>query len=593
MWEHGGEMSYYYSTDKNVQLLLALMKEHGIRRAIVSPGTTDMKLIVSMQHDDWFELYSCVDERSAAYMACGLASETGEPVVIACTESTASREYIAGLTEAYHRKLPILAITGCHAYNVIGHLEPQVIDRSVSLNDVVKFKVDLPVIKDEEDIWESNVKINKAILGLTHRGGGPVHINLPWGGPTFDFSVKELPKVRSIHRYDYTSDFPSLPNGRIAISIGTHKDFDDQLTNSIDSFCEKHNAVVFCDHTSKYYGKYRFIPTLVVMQQVGSDIFSNIDLLIHIGEESGDDSTKKVLSQNAKEVWRVSLDGEVRDPFRKLTKIFEMDEKYFFDKYSFDKKEKYHEYLDVCKDAYNEIFENIPELPFSSAYVANKISSKLPSGSMMHLGPSDSIRLWNLYNLPEGVRTGMNSGCRGIDGAVSSAIGASFSKKSKFYYCIVGDLTFFYDLNSLGNKHIGNNLRIILINNNGADLFRHNAHPLMTWVKEPDLGKYVAAEDHFGAASRSLVKNIAENLGFQYLYADDKESFSESCKDFLDPNEHDKPMLFEIFTNYKIDADACDLMYHIKLDAKSQVKSVMKNMLGDKGTGYLRKIMKK
>ena len=75
-------MSYYYSTNVNVQLLMALLKEHRIRKVIASPGTTNLEFMASLQHDEFFEVFSCVDERSAAYMACGLAAETGEPVVI-------------------------------------------------------------------------------------------------------------------------------------------------------------------------------------------------------------------------------------------------------------------------------------------------------------------------------------------------------------------------------------------------------------------------------------------------------------------------------------------------------------------------------
>ena len=101
----------YYTSERNVQIVIALLKAHGIKRVIASPGTTNMTFIGSIQNDSWFEIYSSVDERSAAYLACGLAAETGEPVVISCTGATASRNYMPGLTEAYYRKLPVLAIT--------------------------------------------------------------------------------------------------------------------------------------------------------------------------------------------------------------------------------------------------------------------------------------------------------------------------------------------------------------------------------------------------------------------------------------------------------------------------------------------------
>ena len=104
-------MEQYYSDEKNVQILIALLKAHGVKRVIASPGSTNVTFVGSIQQDPYFEIYSCVDERSAAYMACGMAAESGEPVALSCTGATASRNYFSALTEAYYRKLPIVAIT--------------------------------------------------------------------------------------------------------------------------------------------------------------------------------------------------------------------------------------------------------------------------------------------------------------------------------------------------------------------------------------------------------------------------------------------------------------------------------------------------
>ena len=111
-----------YSNELSVQYLVALLKAHKIKKVIASPGTTNLSFVASLQYDPFFEMYSCVDERSAAYMACGLSAETGEPVVITCTGATASRNYLPGLTEAYYRKLPILAVTGTQYEGRIGEL---------------------------------------------------------------------------------------------------------------------------------------------------------------------------------------------------------------------------------------------------------------------------------------------------------------------------------------------------------------------------------------------------------------------------------------------------------------------------------------
>ena len=181
----------YYTIERNTQIILSVLKAYNIKRIIVSPGATNICFVGSIQNDDFFEVYSCVDERSAAYMACGMAAETGEPVVLSCTGATASRNYYPALTEAFYRKLPVLAITSHQGTDRIGHLIPQNIDRRIKPSDIVKLSVDIPMINNFRDEHYATIEINKAVIELFRRGGGPVHINLQ----TYysdDFSIKEL-----------------------------------------------------------------------------------------------------------------------------------------------------------------------------------------------------------------------------------------------------------------------------------------------------------------------------------------------------------------------------------------------------------------
>lgn len=584
-------MAFSYSTNQNVQILVALLKEHGIKNVIASPGTTNLELVVSLQHDSFFNMYSCVDERSAAYMACGLATETGEPVMITCTEATASRDYYPGLTEAFHRKLPILAVTGLHDYRYIGQLEPQVIDRSVSPLDSMKKKVNLCVIKDEQDFEENVLKINDALLELKRRGFGPVHINIPWNGGNFNFSVTDLPAVRKIDRFFPDQVFPTIIARKIAVLIGGHGDWSKEQIEKIDSFCSTYNAIAICDHTSKYCGKYRAQCTLIATQKVKSSILSNIDLLVHIGEEFGDDTTKKELMQVG-EVWRVSPDGELRDTFGKLTKVFEMPEATFFERYSKNQRGN-DSYINEYQREIQDIERNIPALPFSSIYVAQKMSKCLPHDSVLHLGPSDSIRAWNFFRLPNGVKSRFNSGCRGIDGCVSALVGASLSNPNRLFFGVVGDLTFFYDMNALGNRHIHSNVRLMVVNNDGGNIFRHNGHATQVWLGYENTNKYVAAGGHFGKQSHALLKHYAEDLGFEYLTASNKDEFEINLQKFVSPSMRSKPMIFEVFTESKNDSNAFDMMGSIVLDSRGQAKAVMKNILGEQGTAFVKKIIKK
>ena len=203
-------MEQYYTDERNVQILISLLKEHGIKRVVASPGSTNVTFVGSLQQDPYFEMYSCVDERSAAYMAVGMAAETGEPVVLSCTGATASRNYYPALTEAYYRQLPILAVTSTQEESKIGHIIPQVIDRRQQPFDTVRMSVHMQTVKDEDDEWNCIVKANTAILELNHHGMGPVHVNLTTRYSR-NFKVKELSPVRKITRDNVTDELPEFP----------------------------------------------------------------------------------------------------------------------------------------------------------------------------------------------------------------------------------------------------------------------------------------------------------------------------------------------------------------------------------------------
>ena len=139
-------MEHYYTGEQNHQILISLLKQHNIKNIVVSPGIANSVFVGSIQNDDFFNKISVVDERSAAYVACGIAFETGEPVAISCTGATASRDYMPGLTEAYYSKLPILVITSSQPTNRIGHLVAQVTDRTSPPKDVAKISVEMPSV---------------------------------------------------------------------------------------------------------------------------------------------------------------------------------------------------------------------------------------------------------------------------------------------------------------------------------------------------------------------------------------------------------------------------------------------------------------
>ena len=586
-------MEIHYTVNKNALVLISLLKQYGIKKVIASPGTVNVPFVASIQQDDFFEVYSCVDERSAAYMACGLASESGEPVVITCTGATASRNYLPALTEAYYRKLPVIAVTGTDRIENVGHLMPQSIDRSQIQKDVAVCSVFLNQIRTDEQMWKCVVDANKALINATRRGGAPVHINLEINNGYFFkknmFPVEELPKAKKISYYDSLDDSPVIPNGKVAIFVGSHVPFTEAETNAIDYFCTKYGSVVFCDHTSNYHGKYRVLTGLIGQQE---NAVSKVvpDMLIHIGQISGDYASMG-LAGCAKSVWRVAPDGELHDTFKKLDCLFAVEEQKFFEYYSAQKQNgENNSYLAECQEVYKKLYDKIPqELPFSNIWVAKRLYQELPQNSFIQLGILNSLRSWNLFDSKSIVGESCNTGGFGIDGGVSSFIGASLAKKADYYYCVTGDLAFFYDMNVLGNRHIDNNVRLMVVNNGvGVEFkFYHHQSDFL------DVDKYIGAAGHFGNKSHELLKHYSEDLGFEYLSASNKEEFEKVYSRFVSEKK-DKPILFEVFTNASDDDKALYMINHLQgATLKQSVKQEIKNIVGPSTVKAIKSIVKR
>ena len=579
-------MEFHYSAERNVQIVISLLKANGIRKVIASPGVTNIPFVGSIQNDPFFEVYSCVDERSAAYMACGLSEESGEPVVISCTGATASRNYMPGLTEAYYRKIPVIALTSSRPISKIGHLHPQVTDRTCPPSDVAIQSFVLNAVKNEEDEWDCMIKVNKAISLLTREGGGPVHLNLV-SSYSEDFSVKEIKPARVIKRITIRDEFPPLPKGKIAVFIGSHKKWTKEATDSLDRFCEAHNAIVLYDHTSNYTGKYGIACSVTSMQKSEKRLEFAPDLCIHIGEVSG--GWLNFLKRN--KVWRVSCDGKFKDFSTKLRFVFDMSEQEFFEAYSHSST-KQTDYYEMCKKQEDQIRELAlkADIPFSNIWMAMQLAPKLPINSVLHLGIFNSLRAWNFFEIDSSIRVYSNVGGFGIDGNMSTLIGASLAHKDKLYIGIFGDLSFFYDINSLGNRNVGNNIRILLVNNGKGTEFRNYENP---GAKFGDLAdKYIAAGGHNGNKSQKLVKHFAEDLGYDYLCASNKDEFLSVYEKFLSP-DISQSVIFEVFTNSDEESDALRIMRNLMEPTFTDVvKNSAKQLLGHGGIQTIKNLVK-
>lgn len=532
-----------YTDDKNAQVVLSLLKQYGIKKIVISPGTTNVPISRSVQLDPWFEVYSIVDERSAAYFATGLAYSSGEPVVISCTGATASRNYLPGMTEAFYRNLPVIALTSQHHVSDYDSLAPQVTDRTVSQNDVKKLSVNLPVVKDDEDYERCVISTNKALIAATASGGGPVHINLQVVGD-YSFTSSAIPLVRKIEYYTSQTIGNSAPllvealeGKRIGVFIGAHRKFSEEEARSLENFAVRSGATVFIDHTSSYKGKNAMLISQIADLKRSQN---KPDLIIDMGSITGDYTVNWLYGIPA---WRLSEDGKLRDRLNNQTLLFDGPESVFFDTLTPMLEKKSTEYYKELVAELGSLI--VPEdMPLSNTYVSYKLAQSIPKNTNLHLGILNSLRNMNFFSLDRSVDTSSNVGGFGIDGALSTAIGQSMADKTKLTFCLIGDLASFYDMNALGIRHIEKNIRILMVNNNGGVEFRLNPSLETQWSNETD--EFISAGGHYGS-----IKGWAESMNFHYMQATTKKELDQLIGQFSsgDINAFDKPVLFEVFTS--------------------------------------------
>ena len=592
-----------YTNEKNAQVVLALLKAHGVRRIVVSPGSTNIPISGSVQSDPYFEVYSSVDERSAAYMACGLAEKTGEAVALSCTGATASRNYLSGMTEAYYRKLSVIAITSFTGNDKVGHLVPQIIDRNVQPNDTVKLSVQLPFIKDAEDEWQCNTLVNMALNAAFRDGGGPVHINLP-SSYTGVFDVDELPTQRVVKDLNRIDEWPDIRGRKVALFIGSHRDFTSRETKAIEDFCASRDAVVACDHTSSYQGKFRIQPALIASNfRAPTQLWRRLlpDLVIHLGEVSGDYYGTRLL-QECSEVWRVSSDSALRDTGKKLRFMFQGDLVEFFDRFEHGGTKNH--FFDEWQASDEALRQLIPELPFSNIWLASQIAPRLSVGTNVYLGILNSLRSWNFFPVPHGVSISSNVGGFGIDGCLSTTLGGALASPDQINLAVLGDLAFFYDMNTLGNRHVSDNIRIALINN-GCGVEFNNSNHIASHYKN-GANKYIAAGGHFNSGENgsehilpvstrmksSLARAWCEANGFEYAAATSKEEFLDLSDKLLSPAPS-RPIIVENFTTVADESRALEIVTSVDPTSYDRAVLIAKKALSPKLRAQVKRALHK
>ncbi len=573
-----------YTVQENVRIVIALLKQYKIRHIVVSPGGTNIPISQAVQDDPFFHCYSVPDERSAMYFAIGLHLQTGEVIATSCTSAQATRNYVPGLTEAFYKHTPILAITTAKLERFQYQDYMQAPDQCSLPKDSVKKTYDLPPVTDDNTRIQVYHNAKEAMLETTHRNSGPVQLNIRIiDAQQGQFENIELPSIRPLKRYMAWDEWGdcNLNGKKVLIVVGEHRPFSEKQQNAIDSFCDSYNAVVYVNHLSNYNGKYSIQANLLVT--CGGFAQLKPDILITIGGQTGDYSIYGSLKSigNA-EHWRIAEDGEYVDTYCYLTKIFECPDWFFFDKMKRPCSVEHSYYEEWNKLNVGMNFD--VEIPFSNLYTAQQLYKLIPNNSIMNFAILNSLRCWSYFPLDSSIQGFANVAAFGIDGCNSMLIGESINTK-ELCFIVTGDLAFFYDMNSLGIRHIKNNVRVLLINNGGGGEFK-----IMTrnWKQDVHVDAFISANGHNGSA-----KGWAENCGFQYLTASSKDDFNIVKNTFV--NRSDKPILLEVFTLEDDEVLAMNEFIaanHIET-AQKRVNKVLKNIIGETGIKVVKQILKK
>lgn len=540
-----------FVNDKMVLQLVSLLKKFEISKIVVSPGSRHNKLINSLNNDPFFKLYLVVDERSAAFFALGLIQECGEPVAVTCSSGTACMNYGSAVVEAFYQRLPLLVLSSDRVPELLNQCEDQMYDQASTFISCTKYHCQLPVIDTPRDEWYCNRIINEALIELTHHGRGPVHINIPFAahhGAAYD--VETLPDARKItvHQLpmssiDWNYISSRLKDKKVMIIWGQAVYPLYEVEKSENAFAKKYNVAVLTDKMSNCHAENSIINTTITMSIMKDNQAPELqpDIVISIGANYIFNNEIKAYLKNGKaEHWQVGKEDKVCDPFHTLTDIFEMPESHFFDMLVENASGKTNNYYFREWKELSDI-PTLPDMQYCELYAITKLMSQLPSDCDLQLANSQTIRMAHYIPIKDGIRVNCNRGVNGIDGSMSTAVGFGVNSNRPLFY-ITGELSFFYDMNSLSIRHLSKKTRILLINNHGGAVMYDQPRNTST----ENLPIYLAAGDS------KVAKGWAESLGFKYLSAFNKEEVDAGVKVLLDESI-DMPIILEVFTNLSED----------------------------------------
>lgn len=545
--------------------LVQLCAQKGITQVFISPGSRNAPLSLAFARHGNFTITVLVDERSAAFVALGAAQQLKLPTILVCTSGTAALNYAPAVAEAFFSHIPLLVLTADRPQEWIGQADGQAIYQQNIFGKHAHLSFQWPADWDNSDaVWFANRTANEAINHLMGANKGPVHINIPFREPfypansdSFNYPVvrqieilKPEPKLSANQLHDSVQFF--LNCAKVLVVVGqTEPDL--ELKNALYALNYYGETTIVADVTANLQGLDKVIKLHDwFLMSTDDQVVEALkpDLLITCGRSVLSKNLKNFLRSAApRQHWHIQEGNYTPDSFQTLTHIFNCEPSFLFKKLGeqvfFSKNEGAVAYANqwnkLESEAEQKIADALREVSEAEISKVHQILPKLPTNAILHVANSMPIRYVNLLQniLPADIQIFANRGTSGIDGSISTAVGAALTT-SLPVYVLTGDLSFFYDKNALWNSNLPKNLRIIILNNGGGNIFRMIDGP----SKQPELVQLFETEHH------NTAEAIAQHFGLDYF----SNQLGEVSIQIDALVKNAKPAILEIFTDRTLNA---------------------------------------
>lgn len=544
-----------FSTKKNVLEVVALLKAYNIKEIVLSPGSRNAPFIQTFSSDNYFNCHLIVDERDAAFYALGIILATKKPVAVCCTSGSALVNYHPAVSEAYYQQLPLIIISADRAPEWIDQMDGQTLRQPNIFGYLCKKSVNLTEIIEEKDKWYCNRLINDALIATQSKPYAPVQINVPISEPLFQFTETSLPEVRKIN-YSYPKKRVEMKELKKAwnkydkklIIIGQNISLNEELSYLLNKLTEKSDTVILSEHLGNCTSEniINNFDSILVTKSFRDNNTFNPDLLISFGGHLVSKRIKHFFRKNKpSEHWLISESNDVIDLFQSLTRIIEADACNFLKQLLEVSTPNNQENKYV--NSWKNISKKIP-LPntfdsFGDISAVGTVLNYLPENSNLHLANSSIVRNSQLYPLNKNITTYCNRGVNGIEGSFATYMGF-ISNSENLNFLLIGDLSFFYGINSLWNIRHKEKIRIILFNNGGGAIFQ----------MLPGAETASHLRSHIMAGHRTTAKDWVKASGLEYIAINNHKELQKGIKQITSATWN-KGVIMEIFTTNEVNKE--------------------------------------